>query len=311
MSNTPQQPEHDDRESYISTVEELSSYLNKNREVATALVREIAGEAASDGQSPIRDILDKGYEDSFDIDDVFGLNAGFEAIVMTPMIETTTDWSQPFEDHDFGIGTQASLEAIGVDEELASDFYHCLLQVCLDLVEEKGKSKPNSGFVDIFGHTVYEVFQQKLEEKRAQQQQLKQEREQEFERKRERLQLLDRLLRGRLELEDQFERQWWPESQRQLVSDLRDPWDYFQHWLIEQRLELERLLELQQNRLQDLYTEQDELEEEEQDETGEMIQDTFREAVRVAVPLIAVWMKETIEAEGESLVFKTLESMSS
>lgn len=309
MNNTPQQSDYDDVEGYISTAEELASYLNENRGVAAALVQEMADEAVSDGTNPVRDILDNGYEASFDIDDLFNLNEELEAIVMTPMIETTTDWAQPFEDHDFGIGIQTSLGDIGVAEELASDFYHCLLQVCLDLVEDRGKSKPNSGFVDIFGEKVYEVFRKKLDEKQAQEQQLKQAQAQGFERKRERLQLLDQLLRERIEFEDQFERQWWPELQRQLASDLRDPWDYLHHWLIERRLELDRLLELQQNRYQDLDAEQDDMEEE--NETQVMLRDTLTEAIEVAVPMIAVWIKETIEAEGESLVFNALKRMPS
>ena len=73
--------------------------------------------------------------------------------------------------------------------------------------------------------------------------------------------------------------------------------------------ELDRLLELQQNRYQDLDTEQDDMEEE--NETQEMLQETLSEAIGVAVPLIAVWIKETIEAEGESLVFNALKRMPS
>ncbi len=124
--------------------------------------------------------------------------------------------------------------------------------------------------------------------------------------------MLDQVLRERLEFEHQFEQQWWPELERQLVSDLRDPWDSLHHWLTEQHLELERLLNLQQTRYWDLGEDQRELEEEEEDEADsqEMLRDILSEAIEGAVPLIAAWMKETIETEGESLVFEALKAMS-
>ncbi len=171
MDHALQQAERGEEERYISTIQALSNYLNENREFATALVRAIADEAASEGAYPIRDILEKGYEDSFYVNDSMGLGEEFETVVMTPMIETTTDWDQPFHDHDFGISIQGSLQGIEVAEELACDFDHCLLRECLSLIEERGKSKPNSGFVDIFGRKVFEVFQPKLEEKRTQERQ--------------------------------------------------------------------------------------------------------------------------------------------
>ena len=151
----------------ISTIQKLASYFSENREVAVELVRALADLVVTDGRYPIRDILDKGYEDSFYIDDLMGLDEEFETIVRTPMIETTTDWDQPFEYHDFQISVQGFLEGIEVSEELASDFDHCLSREYLNLVEERGKSGPYSGFVDIFGQRVFEVFQGNLEEKRA------------------------------------------------------------------------------------------------------------------------------------------------
>ena len=284
-------------------------YLNENRVTAVALVRALAQEATD--PYPIRDILDKGYEDSFEINDVMSLGQDFETIVTTPMIETATDWDQPFEDHDFGASVSGILDGIGIDDDLASDFRHSLAQQCLYLVEERGKSKPQSGFVDKFGHTVFDAFQPKLEEKRAEAQQYKRDLEQEIERKRERLQLLDRLLEDRLEFEKQFERHWRSELEQQLVSDLREPWGSLHHWLTEQHLELERLLELQQTRYRDLDSHQRELEEEDVTDIQELLGDILNEAIEEAVPLIAVWIKETIEAEGESLVFDALARMSS
>lgn len=181
----------DDGDPFISTIPELSAYLSENRKVSVALVRAMASLAVSEGLYPIRDILDKGYEDSFYLDDLMSLDEEFETIVRTPMIETTTDWDQPFEDHDFRISVQDFFEGIEVSEELASDFNHCLSRECLNLIEERGKSGPKSGLVDIFGQKVYEVFQEKLEEKRADGLRSKQEWEQEMERMRGRLQLLD------------------------------------------------------------------------------------------------------------------------
>ena len=238
-----------------------------------------------------------------------GLDEEFRAIVMTPMIETATDWDQPFSYHNFGIRIMEFLEDIEVSEEIASDFEHCLSRECLNLIEERGKSTPNSGFVDIFGLKVFEEFQPKLEEKREQVRESKRKREQEIER--ERLRLLDHLLETRLELEHQFEREWWPELERQLVSDLCDPWDSLHHWLVERHLELERLLELWKTRYRALDEEERELEEEEEDGERDILRDILGEAIEAAVPLIADWMFETIEAEGESLVFDTLKGMSS
>ena len=219
------------------------------------------------------------------------------------MIETTTDWDQPFEDHDFRISVHGFFEGIEVSQELASDLGHCLARECLDLVEERGKDGPNSGFVDIFGQKVYEVFREKLNEKRAEELRSKQE----MERKRGRLQLLDQLLAERREYEREFDQHWLPELERQLASDLRDPWDYVYHWLIEQQLQLDRLLELQENRYRDIDQEREEFEEEEHEqEKGMMLREVFSDSIEDAVPLIAEWMKDTIEAEGESLVFNAL-----
>ena len=60
-----------------------------------------------------------------------------------------------------------------------------------------------------------------------------------------------------------------------------------------------------------LDEEERELEEEEEDGERDILRDILGEAIEAAVPLIADWMFETIEAEGESLVFDTLKGMSS
>ena len=177
----------------------------------------------SDGVYPIRDILEKGYEDSFFLDDLMGLDEKFETIVGTPMIETATDWDQPFDDHDFRISVQDFLKGVELSQELASDFDYCLTRVCLNLVEERGKATPNSGFVEIFGQKVLKVFQGSLEKKRAEEVRPRQKWAQGMEQKRGRLQLLDQLLLERREFERQFDQHWFPELQRQLTSDLRDP----------------------------------------------------------------------------------------
>ena len=301
---------NEDGEPCISTIQELASYFSENRKVAVALVRAMADLAVSDGLYPIRDILDKGYENSFYLDDLMGLDEEFETIVRTPMIETTTDWDQPFEDHDFRISLQDFFEGIEISDELASDFDHSLSRECLNLVEERGKSSPNSGFVDIFGQKVFEVFQEKLEEKREEALRSKQEWEQEMEQKRGRLQLLDQLLLERREFERQFDQHWLPELERQLSSDLRDPWDYLHHWFTEQQLQLDRLLELQENRYRDIDRERERFEDEHEEEKREMLREVFSNAIEDAVPLIAEWIKDTIEAEGESLVSNALKRMS-
>ena len=311
MGDIPRPWRNEDGDPRISTIQELASYLSENRKVAVALVSAMADLAVSDGLYPIRDILDKGYEDSFYLDDLMDLSVEFETMVRTPVIGTTTDWDQPFEDHDFRISVQGFFEGMEICEELASDLGHCLARECLGLVEERGKSRPNSGFVDIFGQKVFEVFQEKLEEKRAEELRSKQEWERQMERKRERLHLLDRLLVERREFEREFEQRWFPELERQLASDLRDPWDYVHHWLIQQQLELDRLLELQENRYREIDQEREELEEEHEQEKGTMLREIFSGSIEDAVPLIAEWMKDTIEAEGESLVFNALKGMSS
>ena len=311
MDDIPRTSGDEHGESCISTVQELTSYFSENRNVAAALVRAMADLALSDGLYPIRDILEKGYEDSFYLDDLMGLSEEFETMVRTPMIETTSDWDQPFEDHDFQISVHGFFEGIEVSEELASDLGHCLSRECLNLVEERGKARPNSGFVDIFGQKVFEVFQEKLEEKRAEELRSQQEWEQEMERQRGRLRLLDQLLVERREFEREFDQHWLPELERQLASDLRDPWTYVHHWLIEQQLELDRLLELQENRYRDIDQEREEFEEEHEQEKGTMLREVFSDSIEDAVPLIAEWMKDTIEAEGESLVFNALKGMSS
>ena len=124
-----------------------------------------------------------------------------------------------------------------------------------------------------------------------------------------RLQLLDQLLLERREFERQFEQHWFPELEQQSTSDLREPWDYLHHWLIEQQLELDRLLELQENRHRDIDRETQRFEEEQEEEMRKVLREVFSSAIEDAVPLIAEWMKDSIEEKGESLVFNTLREM--
>ena len=172
--NDNQKPVVDEEvERHISTAEELSAYLNENRQFAAALVRELVNEVLADSWDPINEVLENGYEGSFYMQDLLGFDEEIEAIVLTPMIEVATDWDQPFDNHDFGMSVYGVLEDIGVDDEIASEFRPYLMGECLRLVETKGQSKPNSGFVDIFGLKVFEVYkprqaelQQKLEQER-------------------------------------------------------------------------------------------------------------------------------------------------
>ena len=159
MNHDPEPAESEDEEAKISTAEELAAYLNENRHLAAALVSELADEIETEGHDPINDILEKGYEDSFYVEDLVGFGSEFETIVVTPMIEVGTDWDQPFDNHDFGTSVDSALEVEGVDEELATEFRHCLLQECLSLVETMGRARPDSGFVDIFGLKVLEAYQ--------------------------------------------------------------------------------------------------------------------------------------------------------
>ena len=96
MNDKPELTESEDEEHSISTAERLLVYLSENRQFATALVRAFSHEFVTDGSHPINDILEKGYEDSFYMDDLMGFNEEFEAIVSTPIIEIATDWHQPF-----------------------------------------------------------------------------------------------------------------------------------------------------------------------------------------------------------------------
>ena len=236
MNHNPELTEHEDEdeESYISTVEELASYLEENRQFATALIGALAGEAEVDSRNPINNILEKGYEDSFYMDALMAFNEENAAIVLTPMIEVATDWDQPFDDCDFGTSAYGVLEDIGVDEDLASDFRQYLTQECMRLVERNGRTKPDSGFVDIFGLKVYEIYkplQAELQQKHEQEQQDEDEDEDEY------------------QLDD--------------------------------------------------------------GSAGEIHQQALDSAITQAVPLIAKWMGEIIQAEGESLVFNALRRMSS
>jgi hypothetical protein len=214
----------------ITTAEELVACLSANRQLATALVNELADEVETDGYEPINDILEKGYEDSFYMDDLTGFDEEFEAVVITPMIEIGTDWDQPFDDHDFGISVDGLLEGAGVGDELADEFRRCLVQECLRLVEMKGRARPDSGFVDIFGLKVFEAYKP---------------------------------LQPALQEELQLLRQ----------EEDEEDWGY--------------------------------------GTTGELMRDALASAIERAAPLIAEWMAETIQTEGEELAFNALSRMTS
>jgi hypothetical protein len=228
MNQKPEPAEHEDVERKISTVGELATCLRENRQLAAALVSALADEVETEGYDPINDILEKGYEDSFYMNDLTGFNAEFETIMITPMIEIGTDWDQPFDDHDFGTSVDSLLEGVGVDEEFAVQFRHCLMQECLQLVEREGRASTDSGLVDIFGLKVFEVYKP-----------------------------LQPALQEELEL--------------RLMNDDEDSWD--------------------------------------SGTAGELLRDALESAIQRAAPLIAEWMAETIQAEGEALAFNALERM--
>ena len=167
MKDRSEQTEHEDEERWISTVEELAAYFDETRQLATALVHELADEVVTDGSNPIEEILEKGYEDSFYMPDLVGDWMGvyeeLETIVSTPMVEIASDWDQPFHDYDFGTSVCGPLEDAGVDEELASEFGVCLMEECLRLVESKSRTKPDYDFVDIFGLKVFEFYKPLLQ----------------------------------------------------------------------------------------------------------------------------------------------------
>lgn len=225
MNQKPEPAGQEGEERMISTVEQLAAYLSADRQLAAALVSELADEVETDGYDPINDILEKGYEDSFYMDDLMGFDEEFEAIVITPMIEIGTDWDQPFDNHDFGASVDGVLESVGVSEELATEFRQRLMQECLRLIEMKGRARSDSGFVDIFGLKVYEAYKP---------------------------------LQSALQEELQLLRQ---------EADEED-WGY--------------------------------------GTTGELMRDALASAIERAAPLIAEWMAETIEAEGEELAFNAL-----
>ena len=230
MNQKPEPVEGEGEARMISTAEQLAAYLGENRHLAAALVSELADEVETEGHDPINDILENGYEDSFYVDDLMGFDEEFETIVITPMIEIGTDWDQPFDNHDLGASVGGVLEGVGVDEELATEFRRHLLQECLRLVEIKGRIRPDSGFVDIFGLKVFEAY-----------------------------------------------KPLQPELQEELVSRLQDAdeddWDY--------------------------------------GTAGELMRDALASAIERATPLIAEWISETIQAEGERLAFNALRRMTS
>ena len=167
----PSMDEGEERQ--ISTAAELVAYLSENRRFVAAMIRDLANEVLTEGWHPINEVLENGYENSFYMQDLLGFDEEIEAIVLTPMIEVATDWDQPYDNYDFGMSVYAVLQDIGVDDELASEFRPYLVGECLRLVETKGQTNPNSGFVEIFGLKVFEVYkprqaelQQKLDQER-------------------------------------------------------------------------------------------------------------------------------------------------
>lgn len=227
MTQQSERPEH---ERVISTAEQLAIYLSENRQLAAALVSELADEVEMDGYDPINDILEKGYEDSFYMDDLMGFDEEFDTVVITPMIEIGTDWDQPFENHDFGASVDGVLEGVGVNEELAAEFRRCLMQECLRLVEMKGRARPDSGFVDIFGLKVFEAYKP---------------------------------LQPALQEELQLLRQ----------EEDEEDWGY--------------------------------------GNAGELMRDALASAIERAAPLIAEWISETIQEEGEDLAYNALMRLTS
>ena len=230
MNRKPEPAEHEDEQRVIATAEQLAAYLSENRQLAAALVSELADEVEAEGQDPINDILENGYEDSFYMDDLTGFNEEFDTIVVTPTIEIGTDWDQPFDDHDFGASVDNMLDRVGVDEALATEFRRYLMQECLILVETRGRSGPDSGFVDIFGLKVFEAY-------------------------------------------------------KPLQSAMQEELD--------------------------LLRQEGDDEDWNSGTAGELLRDALESAIERAAPLIAEWMAETIEEQGEALAFNALRRMTS
>lgn len=155
--------EDDNEELVISTREELITHLEQNPEVVVGIVRHLA-ENFSDSY-PIELVLEQGYEDAHLILDLFAENMETESFAATPYIDSSTDWGGPFEEHFELEWSKVSSDEVVLDEGLESDFGSSLLSACLTLIEEKGKARADSTFIDVFGLKVAQVYKGLLSEK--------------------------------------------------------------------------------------------------------------------------------------------------
>lgn len=152
----------DDEEVIISTREELITQLEQNPEVVVGIVRNLA--AIFSDSNPIELVLEKGYENARDILDLFSEDMELEAFAATPYIDSSTDWSGPFEECFELEWSDVWSDDVVLDKDLESNFNSSLLSACLTLIEKQSKVQAHSTFIDIFGLKVSQVYSELLSE---------------------------------------------------------------------------------------------------------------------------------------------------
>ena len=142
----------------ISTPIELATYLWTNRQTVMDLVKALI-EDIQGATDAIMDILDEGYDRTDGLLEVMKWEADYKDYVANPVIEVGTAWFLPLSDGDYWDATIDLLRNIGVLEPLADSFKHYLVIECLMLMEEKGKSTPDSSLVEVFGTKALEALE--------------------------------------------------------------------------------------------------------------------------------------------------------
>ena len=149
----------------ISTPIELATYLYENRQTAVDLAKGVV-EDIEDATDAIMEILDQGYDSTDGMLEVMNWDIDHKDYIANPIIETGTSWFLPLSDGDYWDATTDLLRNIEVSEPLAGSFRHYLVIECLMLIEEKGKSTPDSSLVEIFGTKALEALEILEQEKR-------------------------------------------------------------------------------------------------------------------------------------------------
>ena len=141
----------------ITAPNELVAHLQEHPQTARELVAALSDDIL-EATDQIMDILDRSYLSTHSLLELMDWKAAYRDYIAQPDIAAGTDWFLPLSDEFDWDSTTGSIRKVVDTDDLASDFRHRLVIEFMMQIEESGKAKEDSPYMDIFGSKVLEAL---------------------------------------------------------------------------------------------------------------------------------------------------------